>query len=219
MFKDGEKGAILQRDKKTVAIAPHIPCGVVSSDQLRTIANVADKYGSSAIKLTSAARIVIVGIKQEDLDNIWSDLDMKPGHAIGLCVRSLKVCPGTTFCKLAKKDSLSVGMKLDELYHGMNLPNKTKIAVSGCNNQCAENCIKDVSLLGKQNGWTLMAGGKGGSKPRLADIIIENISDEEAFRLIDKIIVFYKNNSKKLERIGKMIDRIGLDKFKSNIIC
>ena len=39
MLKLGEKGAIIQRDKKTYAIAPHIPCGVVTPELLRKIAD------------------------------------------------------------------------------------------------------------------------------------------------------------------------------------
>lgn len=54
-----------------------------------------------------------------------------------------------------------MGMKLDEKYHGMNLPSKMKMGVSGCKVQCAENCIKDISLYGTKDGWTLMAGGMG----------------------------------------------------------
>jgi NAD(P)H-nitrite reductase large subunit len=64
-----EKGAVLQRDRETYAIAPDIPAGVVSSEALRKIADVAEKYNAAAIKITSAQRMVIVGLKQEDLDN------------------------------------------------------------------------------------------------------------------------------------------------------
>ena len=103
MLQDGEKGVIIQRDKKTYAIAPHIPCGVVSPETLRKLANVAEKYGAAALKITSAARIAIVGLKEEDVDNIWADLGMSPGAAIGLCVRSVKACPGTAFCKRGQR--------------------------------------------------------------------------------------------------------------------
>lgn len=60
MLKLGEKGAILQRDKETYAIAPHIPCGVVTPALLRTIADVAEKYDAQAIKFT-AWQLVIGG--------------------------------------------------------------------------------------------------------------------------------------------------------------
>ena len=55
MLKLGEKGTILQRDKETYAIAPHIPCGVTTPEQLRTIADVAEKYQCQTLKLTSAS--------------------------------------------------------------------------------------------------------------------------------------------------------------------
>ena len=218
MLKDGEKGAVLQRDKETFAIAPHVPCGVITKEQLRSIADVAEKYDVAAIKITSAARIALVGLKEEEVDAVWKDLGMSPGHAVGLCVRSVKVCPGTTFCRLAKQDSLAVGMKLDEIYHGMELPSKTKMAVSGCINQCAENCIKDISLVGKKNGWTLMVGGMGTGKPRLADVLAEDLGTEEALELVGRVTDYYKANAKKHERIGKMIDRTGLEALKTTVL-
>ena len=81
MLQDGEKGVIIQRDKKTYAVAPHIPCGVVQPETLRRLADVAEKYGSVALKITSAARIAIVGINEMDVDAIWSELGMSPGFA------------------------------------------------------------------------------------------------------------------------------------------
>ena len=143
-----EKGAVLQRDKETYAIAPHIPAGLVTSDQLRKLADVADKYNVSAIKITAAQRIALVGLKEDDIDSAWNDLGMKPGAAIGLCVRSIKTCPGTSFCKRGFRDSVSMGLKLDDRYHGMDLPNKLKIGVSGCPNSCADNHTRDIGLMG-----------------------------------------------------------------------
>jgi NAD(P)H-nitrite reductase large subunit len=213
MLKLGEKGTILQRDKETYAIAPHIPCGVTTPSQLRTIADVAEKYNAQALKLTSAARIAIVGIREADVDAVWADLKMAPGHAVGLCVRSIKACPGTQFCRLGLQDSLGMGMKLDGKFHGYQLPGKLKMGVSGCTNMCAENCIKDISLFGKKSGWTVMAGGIGTKKPRLADMVAEDLDDLQALNLIERIIDFYAANGQKNERVGRMLDRLGLDAF------
>ncbi len=219
MIKDGEKGAVLQRGKETFAIAPHVPCGVITPDKLRKIADVAEQFNLDAVKITSAARIALVGIKEEEIDNVWKALDMPIGHAVGICVRSVKACPGTTFCRLGKQDSLGMGMKLDEIYHGKELPGKTKMGVSGCMNQCAENCIKDISLAGKNDGWTLMVGGNGAAKPRLALTLIEDIeSDEKALALIEKVVAYYVENAKKHERMGKFIERIGFDTFKESVL-
>ena len=83
MLKLGEKGAILQRDKKTYAVAPHIPCGVVTPELLRRIADVSDKYNAQAIKITGAARIAIIGIQEEDVDQVWQEFRLDKGAAVG----------------------------------------------------------------------------------------------------------------------------------------
>lgn len=218
MLEDGQKGVIIQRDKKTYAVAPHIPCGVVSPQTLRKLADVAEKYGAQALKLTSAERIAIVGVDEKDVDAIWAELGMNPGFAVGLCVRSVKACPGTTFCKKGMQDSLSLGMKLDGKYHGLELPGKLKIGVSGCPNQCAETCIKDIGLVGMKSGWKLLVGGNGGGKARLGQELIKDVTEERVLELVEKIIAYYKATAKTHQRLGALIDKMGFEEFKAQIL-
>jgi NAD(P)H-nitrite reductase large subunit len=212
-----EKGAIVQRDKETYAIAPHIPGGIMDVSTLRKIADVAEKYNAAVVKITSAQRMAIVGIKETDIDDIWKDLGIPAGAAIGLCVRSIKICPGTTFCKRGQQDSVGVGLKLDEKYHGMELPTKLKMGVSGCQNTCAESSIKDIGLIGTSKGWKLLAGGSSGIKPRLADLIAEELDNDDALKLVENIINFIKENGQR-KRLGWVIEEMGLEKFKSKVL-
>ena len=219
MLKDGEKGVIRQRGTEEIsyAIAPHLPCGVVKPKQLRKLADVAEKYEVAELKITSAARIAIIGISEADVDGVWKDLDMDAGFATGLCVRSVKVCPGIRYCRLGLQDSMKMGMKLDQIYHGMVLPSKMKMGVSGCKIQCAENCIKDISLHGTQKGWTLQIGGNGSARPRLADILVEDLSFDAALEMVGQVVDYYRENSKR-ERMGRMVDRLGLDTIKQALL-
>jgi NAD(P)H-nitrite reductase large subunit len=213
-----EKGAILQRDKTSFAIAPHIPGGIITDfDMLRRLADVAEKYHVKAIKLTSAQRLVVVGLQEADLDQVWHELAMTPGSAIGLCVRSVKICPGTDFCRIGLQDAVKVGLALDDKYHGYELPYKFKMGVSGCPNSCAESTAKDIGLVGFKNGWRVYAGGfLSGIKPRLADVIADELDDYQAMQLIDKVIGWYIEANKK-KRLGKIIDEVGLEKFKQDL--
>ena len=214
-----EKGGILQRDKETYAIAPHIPGGITTPAMLRKLADVAEKYNAAALKITSAQRIAIVGLPADKLDEIWSVLGEKPGAAIGLCVRSVKICPGTTFCKKGQQDSVTVGLELDKRYHGLELPWKFKMGVSGCMNDCAETCIKDIGLVGKPKGWTIKVGGNGGGIARLSKPLVEDIAtNEDALAIIDKIVNWFKEQGK-VGRLGKIIeDTGGMDNFKAVIL-
>lgn len=217
MLKLGEKGAIPQRDKQTYAIAPHIPCGVVNPELLRKLADIAEKYNAQAMKITGATRIAIVGLQEEDIDNIWGELGMDKGAAVGLCVRSIRACPGNSFCSIGKQDALGMGMKLDELYHGYELPGKFKMAVSGCKLSCAESWVRDVGLIGEADGWKLVAGGNVGASPRIADELLTGLNDEKAMDATKKIIEFYQANAKKGERLGKMINRMGIESLKAAV--
>lgn len=217
MLKDGEKGVVLQRDKETYAIVPHLPLGLITPDQMRRIADVADKYKPAALKLTSAARVAIVGLKEEDIDAAWKDLDMPPGAAVGLCVRSVKSCPGNTLCRLGQQNSIELGTELDSRYHGYQLPGKFKIGVSGCPNQCGESSVKDLGFIGKAKGWTIVVGGNAASRPRIAEKLIENVSAGEALKITDNLMKYFKENGKKGERLGRFIDRVGFETFKKAV--
>ena len=217
MLKLGEKGAILQRDNKTYAVAPHIPCGVVTPEMLRKIADVSEKYNAKAIKITGATRIAIVGLDEEHIDNVWEELQLDKGAAVGLCVRSIRACPGTTFCKIGQQDALGVGMELDQRYHGKELPGKFKMAVSGCQLSCAESWVRDVGLIGKKDGWQVVIGGNVGAKPRIGQEIISGLDDSQVLEVVDKIVQCYKENAKKNERLGKLIERVGMAPFKEAI--
>ncbi|MDA8442433.1 MAG: DUF1858 domain-containing protein [Peptococcaceae bacterium] len=208
------RGAVLQRDKTTFAIAPHIPGGITDSATLRKIADVAEKYGAACIKATSSQRLAIVGLHKDDVERAWQDLGMDPGHAAGLCVRSVKFCPGTTFCKRGQQDSVALGYELDKRYHGMELPSKFKIGISGCPNKCTDSATIDLGIMGTSKGFHIYVGGNGGVKPRFGDLLVEHVHPCEVLGIVDRIIAYYKNNAKGEERIGRMLDRLGLDALK-----
>jgi NAD(P)H-nitrite reductase large subunit len=214
-----EKGAILQRDRETYAIAPHIPGGITDTATLRKICDVAEKYNVQALKLTSAQRIAMVGIKEEDLDAIWKDLDQKPGAAIGLCVRSVKICPGTTFCKRGVQDSVGLGLKIDAIYHAMELPNKMKMGVSGCMLSCSEVWVKDIGVMGTPKGWKILVGGNSGTRPRIADVLVEGIAEQdEVLEIVEKIVNWYKGEPKKEQRLSRIVDQMGIEAFRQAVL-
>ena len=213
-----EKGAIVQRDRETYAIVPHFVAGLITPEQLRKLADVAEKYNASAIKITAAQRMAIVGFQEDDIDKVWNDLGeakMRPAAAGGLCVRSIKICPGSSFCKRGLQDSVGIGAQLDTLFSGKVLPSKLKMGVSGCPNSCGDSHTRDIGIIGGGKGWMVVVGGKGGIKPRLGDKIALSIPTDNIIAFVEKIVSVYENNAEKKERLGDYIDRIGLETFKT----
>ncbi len=212
-----EKGAIIQRDRQSYAIAPHIPGGFLSLAAFKRLVEVAEKYHAAAMKLTSGQRLAIIGLREEDLEAVWQELDMPIGYAIGLCVRMVKFCPGTTYCRHGKQDAMGLGAELDRRYHGYPLPAKFKIGVAGCEYSCAAPAVKEIGLIGTSEGWTLLAGGSAGAKPRFGDLLATGLTDQEALTLVDRIIRFAEQVPTKKVRLGRIIEQLGLAEFKRAI--
>ena len=213
-----DRGAIIQRDGQTYALVPHIPCGLITDfNLLRRLADVAEKYGAEAMKVTSSQRIAVVGIAEEDLDGFWEDLGMKPGLASGLCIRNVKACPGISYCRLGQQDAMALGLELDRRYINMPLPSKLKIAVSGCPMDCAESHVRDVGIVGTKKGWIVELGGNAGAAPRIAEPIAKGLSSDEVVDLVDRVLQAYKGLGKR-KRLGMVIKGMGLEEFKGLVL-
>jgi NAD(P)H-nitrite reductase large subunit len=221
VLHDGDRGVVLQRDGRSYAIAPHLPCGLVTPQMLRKIADIAEKYGAT-LKCTGAQRIAIIGLKADDVDAVWTELGgCDPGHMTGLAVRSVRACPGTQFCKRARQDSLALGLELDRRYHGRKLPGKLKMGVSGCGNQCSETWIKDVGLVGGARGWMVLIGGMCGSSARIAKELTDSeVSTDRAIDIVDKTVKFFEAHAQPSERLCEVIARMGMPALRKAVgIC
>ncbi len=83
---------------------------------------------------------------------------------------------------------------------------------------CTSNCPTNSWIVGKK-GYTLWIGGTMGKIPRLATrlkVLVE--TEDELYQLVERIIEYYRANGKKRERFGHMIDRLGEDKVKGEIL-
>jgi NAD(P)H-nitrite reductase large subunit len=214
------KGAILQRDKETYAVVPRIPMGVLTPEVLEKLAAVSRKYNVRIIKITSGQRIALVGIKPGDVDNIWKDLDMEVGPAEGLCVHYVQACPGTETCKFGQGDSLGLAAKIEKVYVGKEdfIPAKTKFGISGCRLNCAESYLRDIGAFAAPDGWTVMAGGNSGGRPRIGNVIAEKLSGEQVLELIRKCLDYYAKNARLRERMPRFIERTGVEEFKRAVL-
>ncbi|MEW6220416.1 MAG: NAD(P)/FAD-dependent oxidoreductase [Thermodesulfobacteriota bacterium] len=203
-------GAILQRDKTTYAIVPRTPAGIVSAEVLERLSAVARRYQIPIVKITSGQRLALVGIRKEDLPGIWQDLAMDAGRALELCLHYVQACPGNTVCSLGLRDSLSLGLALEQIFMDMALPAKLKMGVSGCSMCCGESYLRDVGVIGKKAGWTLTFGGNSGGRPRIADVLAEGLSDDEVVAKVRRVLEYYRGEGKKKERTARFVERMGV---------
>lgn len=202
--------------KRTFGITPHIPGGFISPDSLEKIAQVARKY-NGVIKITSGQRILITNLKAENLAEVWKELDMEPAIETANSVKNVEICPAG-FCKRSKYNTIGIGMKLLKKYHKMEMPCRTKIGIAGCRNACGSIYARDVGVIADISGLMVVAGGSAGYNPRIADVIAINLNEKEALKLVDIIFDYYKEKAELGEKLSFMIERLGIDSFKSEVL-
>jgi NAD(P)H-nitrite reductase large subunit len=218
MVDDAPRGAILQRDRKTYAIVPRTPVGLVSPEVLEALSSVVRKYNIPITKITSGQRLALIGMEREEVDQIWNELKMEIGPAVELCVHYVQACPGNEVCKFGVRDSLGLGLELEKLYVGMDLPAKVKIGISGCPFCCAESYVRDIGLVGKKKGWIVSFGGNSGGRPRIGDVIAEDVSDTEALALVKRCLEYYRKNVQKKIRTARFVEKVGIATIKQAIL-
>ena len=218
MADDTPRGAILQRDRKTYAIVPRTPVGLVSPAVLEAISSVVRKYNIPITKITSGQRLALIGMQREEVDQVWHDLRMEVGQAVELCVHYVQACPGTEVCKFGVRDSLALGLELEKLYVGIDLPAKVKIGVSGCPFCCAESYVRDIGLIGRKKGWTVTFGGNSGGRPRIGDVIAEDVDDGDAVVLVQRCLEYYRDNVEKKLRTARFVEKTGIEAIRAAVL-
>lgn len=198
----------IQKDGR-FSVIPDIPGGVATSNQLRAIADAADKYGAM-IKVTGADRIGLYSVHKSELKNVWNDLRMNSGHAFTKCFRACKSCVGSTHCRFGLMDSLALGQRMGARYRGTMGPAKFKMGVSGCPRNCAEATIKDFGVVGVEGGWELYIGGNAGAHVYAAKKITRVATDDEVVKCCDRFYEYYRRYAKYGERAAYFVERVGL---------
>lgn len=209
--------ANIQKDG-TYSVIPRMYGGVTTPDQLRTIADVADKYAVPMVKLTGGQRIDLLGVKKEDLPNMWADLDMPSGYAYGKSIRTVKTCVGSEFCRFGTQNSTQLGIDIEKAFDHMWAPHKVKFAVSGCPRNCAESGIKDVGIIGVDSGWEMYVGGNGGIKTEAGQFLCKVKTAEEIIEYSGAFIQIYREEARYLDRTVHWIERVGLDYVKERVL-
>lgn len=209
--------ANIQRDG-TFSVVPRMRGGVTTPDELRKIADAAEKYNAKMVKVTGSQRIDLLGIKKEDLPKIWADLGMTSGFAYAKAVRMVKSCVGTDFCRYGTQNSIATGIKLETLLEGLYTPAKVKMGVVGCPRNCAEATVKDIGLVGIEGGWQVVIGGAAGKRVREADIMVTVKTTEDALEAALLFFQYYRENGEYLERTYDFVERVGLEKIRHETV-
>ena len=218
-FVNERKHANIQKDG-TFSVVPRMWGGITNPDELRAIADAADKYNVPTVKVTGGQRIDLLGVKGEDLPFIWADLNkagLVSGHAYSKGLRTVKTCVGTDHCRFGTQDSTGLGIKLEQALWGSWTPHKVKLGVSGCPRNCAEATCKDVGIICVDSGYQVGVAGAAGMDVKETERLCDVATEAEAIDVTVAFVQLYRENAKYLDRPYKWVAKVGLDWVQARI--
>ncbi|HIQ82098.1 MAG TPA: 4Fe-4S binding protein [Candidatus Pullichristensenella stercorigallinarum] len=256
--------------------------GTMTAQQLKSLAECAEKYGNGRVAITSRLQVEMPGIHLEDVENV-RQFALDAGLVIGgtgAKIRPLTACKGTT-CVYGNADTQGICAQLyDRFFVGWGnvaLPHKFKIAVGGCPNSCMKPSLNDFGIeahrlpvydLEKCRGckkcfiaqkcpmraievvegkmrveenlctkcgvciekcpfgvtppvtkpaFAIFVGGTWGKHTRMGTRLNRFYEREELETVLEKTLLWFKENAYVKERLGAAIDRVGVDAFEQAI--
>jgi len=212
--------ANIQKDG-TYSVVPRMWGGMTSANELRSIADVVDKFSIPSVKVTGGQRIDLLGVQKHDLPGVWADLGeagFVSGQAYAKGLRTVKTCVGSDWCRFGTQDSTGLGIRLEKFMWGSWTPAKLKLAVSGCPRNCAEATCKDIGIICVESGYEIHFAGAAGLDIKGTEILGNVSTEEEALQHVVALTQMYREQGHYLERIYKWAKRIGLDEIRSQIM-
>jgi sulfite reductase (ferredoxin) len=127
--------------------------GRLTADQLRIVAELADRYGTGAVRTTSMQNFLIPDVRRERADELGRELEAA-GFSLDASPfrRGTVACTGSEFCKLALTETKGFARQLVESLE-QRLPGfdqQLRINVTGCPNSCGQHWIADLGIEGKK---------------------------------------------------------------------
>jgi len=211
-FVNERNHANIQKDG-TYSVLPRMWGGMTTPQELRAIADAAEKYNVPTIHVTGGQRIDLLGIKRDDLPDIWSDLNkagLVSGHAYSKGLRTVKTCVGTDHCRFGTQDSTGLGIKLEKILWGSWTPHKVKLAVSGCPRNCAEATCKDLGVICVDSGYEVSVAGAAGMELKQTEALAKVATEQEVIDLSIAFIQLYRESAAYLDRPYKWVAKVGM---------
>ena len=143
-------GFMRQKQKGYFSLRLQVVGGNLTAENIKTVAEVAEKYGHGYVHMTSRQGIEIPFINFEDIETVRAEL-AKGGVNPGVCgprVRTVTACQGAAICPSGCIDTTDLAQKLNDRYFGRELPHKFKFGVTGCQNNCLKAEENDLGVKG-----------------------------------------------------------------------
>ena len=199
--------------------------GDATAEQMEVIADLADRYGLSEIRVTKEQNLVLPHVDQAGLSAVFDAL-----RAIGLATANagrasdIVACPGLDYCNLANARSIPIAQMISERLEAAGLDEaagEVTIKISGCINACGHHHVANIGLLGVdkkgEEVYQLTLGGVADKDAAIGKIAGPGLSADDAVDAVVACVQVFADHAQAGEGFIETLDRIGHEPFKETV--
>ena len=207
----------------TISLKPAggIP-GDATAEQMEVIANLADQYACSEIRVTHEQNLVLPHVRETDLFAVWQALvaaDLGTAN-IGL-ISDIIACPGLDYCNLANARAIPVAQRISRHFADPALVEEIgpiTLNISGCINACGHHHAGHIGILGVdkhgEEFYQITLGGAADDDAAIGQILGPSVPYDGVVEAVDTIIQTYRSVRQTGERFIDTVRRTGINPFK-----
>ena len=206
---------------KETGIAP----GDVTDTQLDYIADLADEFSFSEVRVTHHQNLVFPNVEQSKLYRFWQKLKDQSLASMNLgLLTDMICCPGGDFCALANAKSIPIAESIQREFKNieeLEELGELRINISGCMNACGHHHVGNIGILGVdkkgEEFYQVSLGGSSRNEASLGKIIGPSFAQEEIPVVLRKIVAVYRDKKEADESFLETYKRVGIKPFKEKV--
>ena len=209
----------------TVSIKAHGQTpGDATSDQMRLLADLAETYGHSDLRISHEQNVILPHVHKSDLPAVHAAL-VKAGLGtanVGL-ISDIIACPGMDYCALATARSIPVAQEISIRFNELKLEHEVgplKIKISGCINACGHHHVGHIGILGLDRAgvenYQITLGGDGTEDATIGEKTGPGFAYDQVVPAVERIVLAYLDlRTSPEETFLQTYRRLGIGPFKA----
>ncbi|RUR32573.1 nitrite/sulfite reductase [Vreelandella nanhaiensis] len=202
----------------------HAP-GDVTADQMDAVADLADRYSFSEIRVTHEQNLVLSDVPVDEIEALWNELE-----ALGMAnptvgtLNDIICCPGGDYCSLANAVSIPIAQALQERFEDLDFLydlGPLDLNISGCMNACGHHHVGHIGILGVdkkgEEFYQISIGGNSTDDVSLGKILGPSFFRQDVPEVVEKVLQVYVAERHEDEHFLDTYRRIGLKPFKERV--
>ena len=196
--------------------------GDATSEQMNVVADLAERFSHSEIRVTHRQNLVLPDVRQSDLQEIWNALrvaDLATAN-VGL-IGDIVSCPGLDYCALATARSIPIAQDVSTRFENLKRQHNVgplTINISGCINACGHHHVGHIGILGLdkkgEEYYQITVGGSSDENASIGTILGPGFAGDQVADAIETIVETYLRLRENHEPFIETYRRVGAKPFK-----